>query len=243
MSHMFSHDSISLMTSCPSCCNQLSRALPALCPHCRSHLPAVSSASLCESSSSLLASKQRLMFSPGPFSPKYLTSTPVASVPAQIQASLAAGHLAASCVSFANVNRKRKSSAPVFSNRMLQNSQIKLTPTPRGGFVNLARANKAAANYGHASKSLNFASPIGRDSGPTIIKKTPILRKGPQVKGAPVGVHFLLPVQSPLLDRNGALMAHSGQDSGLGISPALLLHKENATTAKVKTLPSKGNCP
>jgi hypothetical protein len=150
------------MTACPSCCNQLSRALPALCPHCRSHLPAVSNSFLCESSTSLLSSKQKLNlnFSPGgPCLSPCLTSTPLAGVPAQMRATLGAD-ISASGRNFVNVNRKRKSSAPVFSSRMLHNSQVKLTPTPRGGFVNLLGRN---ANFG-ASKTLNFASPISRQT-------------------------------------------------------------------------------
>ena len=85
--------------------SHLSRAYPALCPHCRSHLPSVPSSSLCESSSLLLQSRQKLNFgspknSTGPrsafTSPNVkigspLTSTPVAGVPAQMKASYLGG--------------------------------------------------------------------------------------------------------------------------------------------------------
>ena len=169
----------------------------------------MSNASLCESSSSLLSSKQRLVFSP---TPKYLTSTPVASVPAQLRAMSNLSHS-----NLVNANRKRKSSAPVFSNRQLQNSQIKLTPNQRGGFVNLLAAKNGQVHAYAASKSLNFASPIGRDQSAPVIKKAPILRKAgartraPSLGATPAGhVHFLLP---------------NHHDSGLGISPAL--PKEN----------------
>ena len=101
----FSHDSICVSNACPSCHAHLSRAYPALCPHCRSHLPSVPSSSLCESSSLLLQSRQKLNFgspknSTGPrsafTSPNVkigspLTSTPVAGVPAQMKASYLGG--------------------------------------------------------------------------------------------------------------------------------------------------------
>ena len=100
-----SHDSICVSNACPSCHAHLSRAYPALCPHCRSHLPSVPSSSLCESSSLLLQSRQKLNFgspknSTGPrsafTSPNVkigspLTSTPVAGVPAQMKASYLGG--------------------------------------------------------------------------------------------------------------------------------------------------------
>ena len=79
--------------------------------------------------------------------------------------------------------------------------KIKLTPNARGGFLNLLAPK--TVNYA-ASKSLNFASPIGRDSRP--IKK---------VKERKPSVTFILPIGEIGI---GGL---TNQDSGLGISPAL----------------------
>lgn len=110
-----------------------------------------------------------------------------------------------------NANRKRKSSAPVFSNRMLQNSQIKLTPTPRGGFVNLIAPK--VPNFSAASKTLNFGSPIQPRGDLPVFKKTPTVRR--------LGIENSDVFVNPNYSETPNVGKGKRDDSGLGISPAL----------------------
>ncbi|CAG5112589.1 Oidioi.mRNA.OKI2018_I69.chr2.g6787.t1.cds [Oikopleura dioica] len=207
------HDSISLSLNCPTCLNQLHRQMPALCPHCRSHLPAATNAALSESSNSLLSTKQKLLFSPLPSSPiassdgpcrRQLTSTPLAGVSKIASnfcklssATLSSGTFAA--------NRKRKSSAPVFSTRMPPNFNNPNAAIPRSSFMSTLVTNKKPL----ASKTLNFASPIAPNHEINRQRK-------PSRNGA--NVHFLLPMEVHLPSSPKRIK----DDSGLGPSPSLL---------------------
>jgi len=200
------HDSISLSVNCPTCLNQLHRHMPALCPHCRAHLPAATNNALSESSNSMLLTKQKLMFSPLPSSPlpsdlsrRQMTSTPLAGVSkiaskfCKISSNLSSGTFAA--------NRKRKSSAPVFSNRMPPNFAAR-PAMPQNTFMT------AFVKKPLASKTLNFASPIA----PNEIER----QRKPSRNGA--NVHFLLPKMEIHLPASPKRVK---DDSGLGPSPSL----------------------